>query len=372
MTLSIEPSASTDAIVSRSPSAADWYADQLMDELFGDLERSLEEGVELLSPPPEPSPPIALQSVAVPPLVLPAEVLPPPPPKVQEPDPELIEAVADADRARQSVRLLDRLTIGAAALSLVATVGLWFLSRNAQTPLVTADAAAPGAADITSAAGGAVGDQRTDEFAAYMLRALDAIDRRNGGGPAAQLPKPAAIASIPPQLPNSTLTITGSGAATTAPPVPNSLPNSANPAAPGATNAPPAAASASLPVSSNLVEAIERLARLLERNPNLSAALPVNPPAARPAARTLPSPKPSASPTTDPSPAAAVPSYVLVGVLELADRSSALVAIDGVTRRVSLGESIGASGWTLVEVANQAATLRRNGETRSIFVGQQF
>jgi hypothetical protein len=125
-------------------------------------------------------------------------------------------------------------------------------------------------------------------------------------------------------------------------------------------------------VSSNLVEAIERLARLLERNPNLSAALPVNPPAARPAARTLPSPKPSASPTTDPSPAAAVPSYVLVGVLELADRSSALVAIDGVTRRVSLGESIGASGWTLVEVANQAATLRRNGETRSIFVGQQF
>ena len=37
-----------------------------------------------------------------------------------------------------------------------------------------------------------------------------------------------------------------------------------------------------------------------------------------------------------------------------------------------MGENIGGSGWTLVKVANQEAVIRRNGEVRSVFVGQQF
>ncbi|HEY9689592.1 MAG TPA: hypothetical protein V6D46_06325, partial [Coleofasciculaceae cyanobacterium] len=113
--------------------------------------------------------------------------------------------------------------------------------------------------------------------------------------------------------------------------------------------------------------------------PSVAANLPPNPPAARPSTLPAASPKPVASPSapgeTGPVAAAtAAPAmtYVLVGVLELGDRSSALVSVNGVTRRVNMGETVGASGWTLVEVANQAATLRREGETRSIFVGQQF
>lgn len=371
MTLSIEPSESTPAIAPRSASAADWYADQLMDDLFGDLERSLEEGVELLTPPPEASPPIALQSVAVPSLVLPTEVLPPPPPpKVQEPDPELIEAVADAERARQSVRLFDRLTIGAAALSLLATVGLWFLNRNAQVA-VTADQPAATSPASSTGQGSAPELNPSDvEFSAYISRSLDAIERRTGGAPAAQLPEPPAIAPLPSQLPNVSALSS-----------PSTNPN------PGVTIAPsPAVAPATiagLPLSSNLVEAIERLTRLLEKNPSV-ATNTTNPPAARPTGRPSPlpaaSPKPVASPASPDgasgpvaaAPAAPAMTYVLVGVLELGDRSSALVSVNGVTRRVNMGEAIGASGWTLVEVANQAATLRREGETRSIFVGQEF
>ena len=49
-----------------------------------------------------------------------------------------------------------------------------------------------------------------------------------------------------------------------------------------------------------------------------------------------------------------------------------LFEIDGVARRIYVGENIGSSGWTLVKVVNQEAVVRRNGEVRSVFVGQQF
>jgi len=69
-----------------------------------------------------------------------------------------------------------------------------------------------------------------------------------------------------------------------------------------------------------------------------------------------------------------IPNYThtLVGVLELGDRSAALFEINGVARRIYVGESIGASGWMLVKVAEGEATMRRNGEIRSVFVGEQF
>ncbi len=61
-----------------------------------------------------------------------------------------------------------------------------------------------------------------------------------------------------------------------------------------------------------------------------------------------------------------------MGTLELGDRSAALFEINGVARRIYVGETIGASGWSLVEVVNQQAVIRRNGEVKTIFVGQQF
>ncbi len=65
-------------------------------------------------------------------------------------------------------------------------------------------------------------------------------------------------------------------------------------------------------------------------------------------------------------------SHVLEGLLELGEQSAALFKVNGITRRIKLGENIGASGWTLVDVANGEAIIRRNGEVRSIFAGQKF
>ncbi|MCC5656276.1 hypothetical protein LC608_04600 [Nostoc sp. XA010] len=69
---------------------------------------------------------------------------------------------------------------------------------------------------------------------------------------------------------------------------------------------------------------------------------------------------------------ATAPSNTLEGLLELGNKSAALFKIDGVTRRINMGESIGSSGWTLVEVSNGEAVIRRNGEVRSIYAGQKL
>ncbi len=68
----------------------------------------------------------------------------------------------------------------------------------------------------------------------------------------------------------------------------------------------------------------------------------------------------------------APPSHTLEGLLELGDKSAALFKVDGVTRRIDVGESIGSSGWTLVEVSKGEAVVRRNGEVRSIYTGQNL
>jgi hypothetical protein len=62
----------------------------------------------------------------------------------------------------------------------------------------------------------------------------------------------------------------------------------------------------------------------------------------------------------------------LDGLLELGNKSVALFKVDGISRRISLGENIGYTGWVLVEVSNGEAIIRRNGEVRSIYTGQKL
>jgi hypothetical protein len=62
----------------------------------------------------------------------------------------------------------------------------------------------------------------------------------------------------------------------------------------------------------------------------------------------------------------------LDGLLELGNKSVALFKVDGISRRISIGENIGSTGWTLVEVSNGEAIVRRNGEVRSIYTGQKL
>jgi len=62
----------------------------------------------------------------------------------------------------------------------------------------------------------------------------------------------------------------------------------------------------------------------------------------------------------------------LEGLLELGNKSVALFKVDGISRRINLGENIGATGWTLVEVSNGEAIIRRNVEVRFIYTGQKL
>jgi len=81
-----------------------------------------------------------------------------------------------------------------------------------------------------------------------------------------------------------------------------------------------------------------------------------------------------ALPATENRPNLALPAYSaqLEGLLELGKKSAALFNIDGVTHHINTGESIGSSGWTLVEVSKGEAIIRRNGEVRSIYPGQKI
>lgn len=87
-----------------------------------------------------------------------------------------------------------------------------------------------------------------------------------------------------------------------------------------------------------------------------------------------PEEEPTPAATTTPTPSSSTPgmTHTLVGILELGDRSAALFEIQGAARRVNIGERIGSSGWTLVEVQDGEAIIRRNGEVRSIYTGQSF
>jgi hypothetical protein len=104
--------------------------------------------------------------------------------------------------------------------------------------------------------------------------------------------------------------------------------------------------------------------------------LRILPPKLPTATATTPTAVPEKAPTTITTiqQQASLPAYSaeLEGLLELGNKSAALFKIDAVTRRINLGENIGSSGWTLVEVSNGEAIIRRNGEVRSIYAGQKL
>jgi hypothetical protein len=150
------------------------------------------------------------------------------------------------------------------------------------------------------------------------------------------------------------------------PPIPTnsqaSLPNAVQKAAkPGSVNILAAVRSQLKPI------AVQK-APITLRQPSIPLpALPVVPFGAAPSKQpTIPQAVPMSSVTT------ATPSHTLEGLLELGNKSAALFQVDGVSRRVNIGESIGSSGWTLVEVNNGEAIVRRNGEVRSIYTGQKL
>jgi hypothetical protein len=109
--------------------------------------------------------------------------------------------------------------------------------------------------------------------------------------------------------------------------------------------------------------------------PKISAPiLPPPPPPPTQYGRVDRAPTPPSLPTAPSAPSAPSVStnQTLRGLLENGDRSAALFDFNGNSETIRIGETIGSSGWTLISISNQKALIRRNGEEIYLSVGQNF
>ena len=375
--------------------AVESYADQLMDELFEGVDRAFDGSG------PQPAEPMAPEFVALKSISVPQIVLSPlaPEPQRGEKDVEAIarQVALETTKKQQSKQSFDRILLGAACGSLLLVLGLWLASRSGLLRLRAAPAPETPAASAPTAP--------DTQFVEYVQRSLEVIEQKKAPQPNPQL------AGVPGVAPPGTLpSISISGA----PPATAGLSTAVNriadaleqagaqpgapapqvvvlpppaqvtvaPAGPvaGVPAAPAAPQTAAVSPSPTAPASGRAIAAAGTRTPLAASPSPSQSPQPKILAReTEPAPAPGAQQSA-PAPEQSAPAvssaptsaHTLVGILELGDRSAALFEVDGVARRIYVGESIGASGWTLAEIKNQEAVIRKGGDVRSVFVGQKF
>ncbi len=134
-----------------------------------------------------------------------------------------------------------------------------------------------------------------------------------------------------------------------------------------------AAAIADEPNSDGSINGIERVYIPVYQPPQGTGTLPPLASAPLDQVATATAPTPQGSNTPDPVQNISPDNtHTLVGTLELGDRSAAIFEYAGSAHRIEVGEQIGSSGWSLVSVAGNEATIRRNGDVRTIFMQQSF
>lgn len=298
------------------------YADHLMEELFDGVDRALEgdeQAVLTLTKPPLPT---AAEAEGT------SSTLLAPPPALDvssQAIAELLRPPVIKKKQRWWSQPLNRYILAGSVVTMAILGGLIALyqQRLAQVELAAVPSIdTPPQIPISTDA----------EFLNYLKRALDVVSSQ-ANTVAQQPPATASVENIS-NLPSPVAMV---------PPTPQ----------PGATTS-------SLPGQLNVVERVY----IPYQPPSQPAVTPSNP--------TNPGQASSAPAVASQPSGVALKTHVLVGILELGDRSAALVEIDGVSQRVYIGERIGDSNWSLVSVSNQEAVIRRNGELQSIFVGQQF
>ncbi len=300
-------------------------------------------------------------------------------------------------RKKQQSVSLPFMLMGAAGVSAVSTVGLWVVSQSAPNNGFLAS--------LSQEASAAELPTNSDEdFLEYLQQSLDVIATQQDAAnqTVAVIPAAQTVPALPTTVPN-----------TNAPAQLGALPNL--PGAPASTNAttnviervfvpvyqnaPTAPAAAPTATASNTppipnVALPANAARPTVPVPAPVAAAAAIPPgapvAATPSVPIVPNasgPNASESPATLPAPTVAVAptnaaaaitnispntEHVLVGILNLGSRSAALFDLDGSSQRAYVGDRIGVSNWTLVSVNGQDVVVRRDGEVRSIYIGQRF
>jgi hypothetical protein len=313
---------------------AELYADRLMDEIFEGVEQALEGNPDALDSPPENAPAPALEGVDFStgglPTFMGTTAATPFSGVTLPSDLAVAEATAEPLPPRQrwwQRWTVNRLLLGAAGLSLAATLALWWsYQRQTQAPAVTS-APAPAVPEVAGSPDA--------EFLEYLRRSLSVI---------AQDAEAETVASG--AIPNIPISLNGGGIGL--PPI--------NGGTIGGAGMPGGALPGQVPGQINV---IERVYIPYQTGPAAVAPTP-----------TPPGTSSAPLPATPGTPAA--PAHTLMGILELGDRSAALFEISGVTQRVYIGERIGSSGWSLVSVTDGEATIRRNGEVRTIYIGQRF
>lgn len=367
---------------STQPWSAEADADRLMDDLFSDIDRILDGGSKL------PTDPVKPEYISLQPLVMPQ--LPMPPAAISAPEPEqepilepteampveLVErreaAITNIAPAKKSGWFAEKLLLIGGITSLVVAMILVLASQHKIT--------LPAWLNFSGSSSTQSGQlsPSDNQFVTYMLRSLQVIDHKSktnqktattaSANVAANQP-PANLqanstASIRPNPPQTVLERIYIPVYPPQAPLPQPTPQAARPSFQAVSPAAKPPVKAPAPVAKLSPPAqVARVTRTTTPA-QVAPALPALPPPPPPSA-VAPSVAVAASSATDAK-------HILVGLLELGDRSAALFDVGGTTQRIKIGEGIGASGWTLVSVANQEAVIRRNGEVRSVYVGQKF
>ncbi len=369
--------------------AVESYADRLMDELFEGVDRAFEESGGLPTEPVQPEI-IRLKSISVPQIVLSS-----PPPMGSQRSETDVAAIArqvalETTTKHQSKQSFDRMLLGAAFGSLLLVLGLWLASRLGLVRLPVAGTTAGSTPAATPKTAPDI------EFSEYVQRSLEAIEQKKlpkanaqlpgvpGVSPAGTLPN-ISISGAPPATAGLSTAVNriadaleqaaAQPGATALPAQVVIIPPATNPADPSQTVA--VSPSATAPASGRAIAVAGTASPSstpvaaspsTSGEPKILARETESAPAPAAAQQAAPQSKP-ATPTVSSAPTSA---HTLVGILELGDRSAALFEVDGVARRIYVGESIGSSGWTLAEIKNQEAVIRKGGDVRSVFVGQKF
>ncbi|MCS6812044.1 MAG: hypothetical protein NZ772_00480 [Cyanobacteria bacterium] len=326
----VEPSSPSS---DRQPWSMDVSVDDVMNDVFEELDQLLdnfERGQTVVemddgySPSPEP---IVGHEPAMPLTLVPPVA---PSPSVSSQDPELVPPeTAPSDSGRQASSLVDRLMLGTAIAAVLATAVVGWINRQdiyrfvatvigQPAPPVTAPSLDPQvAADL--------------QFIDYVQRSLEVI--------------------------NSTAA------------KPDSLPVAVNP-----NGLPTVPVSGSPAQPSMAPTVLERVYIPVYQPPQMfymppTAQSPAAVPSVAAQAPKTATVAPVPSPLVSPVPTETV---TLVGLLDLGKKSAALFEINGSPQRIYPGEAIGNTGWTMVRIAGQEAVIRRNGEVRSVYVGQKL
>ncbi|NDJ20127.1 hypothetical protein GS682_00375 [Nostoc sp. B(2019)] len=415
-------------LIANEPWSIDMYADGLMDELFADIDyildgsgnlpsQTIRQGNRATPLPPEYMP---VQTVTVPQTVLPNALNQPSQGRHKQLSTVVVgtPTVKGVSRRPQKTRrALSKLLIVGTTLG-VAIASIIYLVQSGVVHLLNTK---PTQSDLPASQPQAQLPTRSEveaELVDYMLEALAVIEQQE-----AKNQKSVRPGFSNQETPNQTASVQPAGnlppllAANGIPPASNrsggvveriyipvyqapSPMRYALPSIPGNPKLPPVATSqgskpnvvktalntvqqAAKPTTVNMLAAAVRgeLKPVAIKTAPITLRQPSNPLPGLPVVPLRAAPTPEAAPSAPtitqhqvflPTAVADAPSDTLEGLLELGNKSAALFKIDGVTRRVDVGENIGSSGWTLVDVSNGEAVIRRNGEVRSIYAGQKF